>query len=192
VPDAHIPGKRVPPMMATTDLALKADPIYREISERFHANPDQLADAFARAWFKLTHRDMGPLSRYVGPLVPAEADLAGPRAGRGPRADRRCRDRCVEAVAPRGGAHRRPTGAHRMGVGASFRGTDKRGGANGARIRLAPQKDWAVNEPEELAAVLQVLEGAAGLQRRAVGRHARVAGRSHRARRLRRRGAGGA
>jgi len=158
VPDAHDPSKRHAPMMLTTDLALRVDPAYEKIARRFHANPDQLADAFARAWYKLLHRDMGPLSRYLGPWVappqlwqdpvPAvDHPLIGP-------AD-------IAALKKEILASGLPVSQLVSVVwrsAASFRGTDKRGGANGARIRLAPQKDWEVNEPAELAQVLGALE----------------------------------
>ena len=159
VPDAHDPSKRHAPMMLTTDLALKVDPIYAPIAKRFHENPDQLADAFAKAWYKLLHRDMGPVSRYLGPWVPGAAAVAGPRPRGRSRADRggrtsppsRARSSHRDCPSP---SWSRPRGRRRR----RFRGTDKRGGANGARIRLAPQKDWEVNDPAELAKVLQTLE----------------------------------
>ncbi|MEX1043387.1 MAG: catalase/peroxidase HPI, partial [Acidimicrobiia bacterium] len=160
VPDAHDPSRRHAPMMATTDLALRMDPIYEPISRRFFENPDELADAFARAWYKLTHRDMGPAVRYLGPEVPDEEmiwqdpvpavdhslidaqDIAGLKAtifGSGLTTAQLVRTAWASA--------------------STFRDSDKRGGANGARIRLAPQKDWDVNRPTELASVLQTLEG---------------------------------
>jgi catalase-peroxidase len=160
VPDAHDPSKRHAPSMLTTDIALRVDPIYEKISRRFYENPDQLADAFARAWFKLTHRDMGPKSRYLGPEVPAEdliwqdpvpavnhelidaqdiADLKGKILASGLSISELVYTAWASA--------------------STFRGSDKRGGANGARIRLAPQKDWVVNQPTQLKAVLQTLEG---------------------------------
>ncbi|HEX8769718.1 MAG TPA: catalase/peroxidase HPI, partial [Acidimicrobiales bacterium] len=158
VPDAHDPSKRHAPMMLTTDLALKMDPIYAPIAKRFHENPDELAEAFAKAWFKLLHRDMGPVSRYLGPWVPepqlwqdpipevdheliGEADIAalkGKLLASGPSISQLVTTAWASA--------------------ATFRFTDKRGGANGARIRLAPQKDWEVNQPAELAKVLATLE----------------------------------
>ena len=158
VPDAHDSSVRHAPMMATTDLALIADPAYREISRRFFENPDQFAEAFAKAWYKLLHRDMGPLSRYLGPWVPepqlwqdpvpavdheliGDEDIAG------------LKDKVLEA-----GLSISELVSTAWASAASFRGTDKRGGANGARIRLAPQKDWEVNNPAELARVLQALE----------------------------------
>jgi catalase-peroxidase len=159
VPDAHDPKKRHAPMMATTDLALRVDPAYEAISRRFLANPDQLADAFARAWYKLLHRDMGPLSRYLGPWV-APAQLWQDPV---PAVDHPLVDAGdVAALKAQVLASGLPV-AELVSVAwrsaSSFRGTDKRGGANGARIRLAPQKDWAVNEPPVLAKVLQALEG---------------------------------
>jgi catalase-peroxidase len=158
VPDAHDPSKRHAPMMLTTDLALKLDPIYAPIAKRFHENPDQFAEAFAKAWYKLLHRDMGPVSRFLGPWVPeaqlwqdpvpavdhdliGEADIAalkGKILGSGLSVSQLVSTAWASA--------------------ATFRGTDMRGGANGARIRLAPQRDWEVNEPAELAKVLQTLE----------------------------------
>jgi len=159
VPDAHDPAKRHAPMMLTTDLALRVDPIYEPISRRFLENPDQLADAFARAWFKLTHRDMGPIARYLGPEVPSEtliwqdpvpaasgevvnaadiAELKTALLGSGLSVGQLVRTAWASAV--------------------TFRGTDKRGGANGARIRLEPQRDWAVNDPAELAQILAKIE----------------------------------
>lgn len=160
VPDAHNPAKKHRPMMTTADLAMRFDPIYEPISRRFHANPAEFADAFARAWFKLTHRDMGPRSRYLGPEVPTEeliwqdpvpavehelineadiADLKAKILASGLSIAELVKTAWASAV--------------------TFRGSDKRGGANGARIRLAPQKDWEVNEPEHLAKVLTMLEG---------------------------------
>jgi catalase-peroxidase len=159
VPDAHDSSKRRAPSMLTTDLALRFDPAYEKISRRFHENPDQLADAFARAWYKLTHRDMGPIVRYLGPLVPAEPlvwqdpvpavdhELIGDQDATALKA----------AILSSGlSISRLVTTA--WASAASFRGGDKRGGANGARIRLAPQKDWEVNEPPELAKVLAALQ----------------------------------
>jgi catalase-peroxidase len=159
VPDAHDPSKRHAPMMLTTDLALRLDPIYAPISKRFHEHPEQLADAFARAWYKLLHRDMGPVSRYLGPWVPeaqlwqdpvpdVDHDLVGPADIATLKSKLLASGLSVSQLARTAWAS-----------AASFRGTDKRGGANGARIRLAPQKDWAVNDPAELATVLQTLTG---------------------------------
>ena len=159
VPDAHDPSKRHAPAMLTTDLALRFDPAYEKISRRFHENPDQFADAFARAWFKLTHRDMGPRARYLGPEVPAEELLWQDPV---PAVDHPLVDAAdiaalkVEVLASGLSISRLVKTA--WASASTYRGSDKRGGANGARIRLAPQKDWAVNEPEELAKALAVLE----------------------------------
>jgi len=159
VPDAHDPAKRHAPMMLTTDLALKLDPIYGPISKRFHENPDQLADAFAKAWFKLTHRDMGPVSRYLGPLVPSEPQLWQDPV---PAVDHDLvGDEDVAALKGRilaSGLSISQLVSTAWASAATFRGTDMRGGANGARIRLAPQRDWEVNDPGELAKALQTLE----------------------------------
>ena len=156
-PGAHSPDRRLPTMMTTADMAFKMDPEYREISERFRANPDQFADAFARAWFKLTHRDMGPKVRYLGPEVPAE-DLIWqdpiPSGQPLSDADVASLKRTILDSGLRVGQLVKTAWAS----ASTFRGSDKRGGANGARIRLAPQKDWEVNEPAELAAVLGVYE----------------------------------
>jgi catalase-peroxidase len=158
VPDAHDPSKRHAPVMLTTDLSMRMDPVYAPIAKRFRENPDELADAFAKAWYKLLHRDMGPLSRYLGPWVPepqlwqdpvpavdhpliGEADIASLKR---------------EILASGLSVAQLVSAA--WAAAASFRGTDKRGGANGARIRLAPQKDWEVNDPSELAKVLASLE----------------------------------
>ncbi|WP_435057054.1 catalase/peroxidase HPI [Streptomyces sp. bgisy060] len=158
VPDAHDPSKRHAPMMLTTDLSLRMDPVYAPIAKRFHENPDQLAEAFAKAWYKLLHRDMGPLSRYLGPWIPepqlwqdpvpavdhdlvGEADVAA------------LKDRILDAGLPL--SHLVTTA---WTSAASFRGTDKRGGANGARIRLAPQKDWELNDLPEVTRTVEVLE----------------------------------
>ena len=159
VPDAHDPSKRHTPSMLTTDLALRFDPAYEKISRRFYENPDQFADAFARAWFKLTHRDMGPVARYLGPLVPketlvwqdpipavdhpliAEEDIAS-----------------LKAKILGSGLSVSELVSTAWASASTFRGSDKRGGANGARIRLAPQKDWDVNQPAQLAKVLETLE----------------------------------
>jgi catalase-peroxidase len=160
IPDAHDPTKKRKPTMLTSDLALRMDPAYEKISRRFFENPDQFADAFARAWFKLTHRDMGPIERYLGPLVPTERLI--------------WQDRIPPVDHPLIGEQEIPSlKADILATGLSvsqlvstawasastFRGSDKRGGANGARIRLAPQKDWKINNPAELANVLQKLEG---------------------------------
>ena len=160
VPDAHDASKRHQPMMFTSDIALIADPAYLEISKRFHANPDQFADAFARAWFKLTHRDMGPLARYLGPEVPTEELLWQDPV---PAVDHELIDAAdiaaLKATVLASGLTVAQLVSTAWKSASTFRGTDKRGGANGARLRLAPQKDWAANEPEELARVLSVLEG---------------------------------
>jgi len=159
-PDAHVPGQRVKPMMAVTDIALKTDPAYLAISQRFHQNPDQFADAFARAWFKLTHRDMGPRARYLGPLVPSEELLWQDPV---PAVDHPLIDAADVGVLKgrilASGLSVTELVATAWASASTFRGSDKRGGANGARIRLAPQKDWAVNQPAQLARVLGVLEG---------------------------------
>ncbi len=159
IPDAHDPSKKHRPMMTTADLSLRFDPAFEKIARRFHQNPSEFADAFARAWFKLTHRDMGPLARYLGPLVPKEVliwqdpipavnhklvdeqDIAG-----------------LKATLHAAGLSIPQLVTTAWASASTFRGSDKRGGANGARIRLAPQKDWEVNQPAELATVLQKLE----------------------------------
>ncbi len=159
VPDAHDPAKRHAPAMLTTDLALRVDPAYEKISRRFHENPDQFADAFARAWFKLTHRDMGPLARYLGPLVPKEELIWQDPV---PAVDHTLVDeQDLAALKTRlltSGLSISQLVTTAWASASSFRGGDKRGGANGARLRLAPQKDWAVNQPAELATVLPQLE----------------------------------
>ena len=160
VPDAHDPSKKHAPIMFTTDLALRLDPAYEKISRRFHENPQEFGDAFARAWFKLTHRDMGPISRYVGSLVPAEELIwqdPVPAAGNELIGAADIGDLKAKILASGLSISQLVTTA--WASASTFRGTDKRGGANGARLRLAPQKDWAVNNPAELAKVLQVLEG---------------------------------
>jgi catalase-peroxidase len=158
VPDAHDPSKRHAPMMLTTDLALKLDPVYEPICKRFYENPDQLADAFAKAWYKLLHRDMGPVSRYLGPWVPEPQLWQDPT----PAIDHELigdtdvaalKDEILES-----GLSVSRLVSTAWAAAASFRGTDMRGGANGARIRLAPQKDWEANEPAELVPALQTLE----------------------------------
>jgi catalase-peroxidase len=158
VPDAHDPSKRHAPMMLTTDLALKLDPIYGPIVKRFHENPDQLADAFAKAWYKLIHRDMGPVSRLLGPWVAAPQLWQDPV----PKVDHKLiGDKDIAALKAKilaSGLSISQLVSTAWASAASFRGTDKRGGANGARIRLAPQKDWEVNDPSELPKVLQSLE----------------------------------
>jgi catalase-peroxidase len=159
VPDAHDPSKKHAPMMFTTDLALKMDPIYAKISQRFLENPQALADAFAKAWFKLTHRDMGPLSRYLGPLVPAEPLLWQDPV---PAVDHELiGEKDVAALKAKilaSGLSISQLVSTAWASAATFRGGDKRGGANGARIRLDPQKNWEVNQPAELAKVLGKLE----------------------------------
>ena len=159
VPDAHDSSKKHAPMMLTTDLSLKADPVYEKISRRFYENPAEFADAFAKAWYKLTHRDMGPRTRCLGPLVPEEPQLWQDPV---PDVDHELigeqhiatlKSRILES-----GLSISQLVSTAWASAATFRGTDKRGGANGARIRLAPQKDWEVNKPSELATVLQTLE----------------------------------
>ena len=159
VPDAHDPSKTHAPMMLTTDLALKLDPTYGAITKRFLDNPDELADAFARAWYKLLHRDMGPVSRYLGPWVPEPQLWQDPvppvdheLIGEAEIAD--LKQKLLDS-----GLSVSQLVSTAWAAASSFRGTDKRGGANGARIRLAPQKDWEANDPGELAKVLQTLEG---------------------------------
>ena len=158
VPDAHDPSKRHAPMMLTTDLALKLDPIYGPIAQRFHQDPDRLVDAFAKAWYKLLHRDMGPASRYLGPWVPEPQLWQDPV----PQVDHGLIGQ-EDIAALKGKILASGLSISRLiytawASAASFRGTDKRGGPNGARIRLAPQKDWEVNDPPELAKALQTLE----------------------------------
>ncbi len=157
VPDAHDPSKRHAPMMLTTDLSLRQDPIYAPIAKRFLEHPDQLADAFAKAWYKLLHRDMGPVSRYLGPGVPAPQLWQDPI----PAVDHALiGEQDIAALKGKllaSGLSVSQLVSAAWASAASFRGTDKRGGANGARIRLAPQKDWEVNNPAELSKVLQTL-----------------------------------
>jgi catalase-peroxidase len=159
VPDAHDPSRRHAPTMLTTDLSLRLDPAYEKISRRFFEHPDELADAFARAWYKLTHRDMGPISRYLGPLVPAERMIWQDPV---PAVDHELiGDQDIAALKVKilgSGLSVSQLVSTAWASAASFRGTDRRGGANGARIRLAPEKDWAVNNPSELANVLKTLE----------------------------------
>ena len=159
VPDAHDPSRRHAPMMSTADMALKMDPAYAAISRRFHENPSQFADAFARAWFKLTHRDMGPRARYLGALVPAEVLLWQDPV---PQIDHALVDAHdivgLKASLLASGLSTAELVSTAWASASTFRGSDKRGGANGARIRLAPQKDWEVNQPAQLAKVLQTLE----------------------------------
>jgi catalase-peroxidase len=159
MPDAHDPSKRHAPTMLTTDLSLRVDPAYEKISRRFYEHPDQFADAFARAWFKLTHRDMGPIVRYLGPLVPKETlswqdpipAVNHPLIGEQEIS-------ALKAKILASGLSVSELVSTAWASASTFRGSDKRGGANGARVRLAPQKDWAVNQPAELAGVLQKLE----------------------------------
>jgi catalase-peroxidase len=160
VPDAHDPAKRHPPTMLTTDLALRVDPIYLPISKRFHERPEQLADAFARAWFKLTHRDMGPRARYLGPELPAEELLWQDPV---PKVTHKLIDaediRALKGKILASGLSISQLVSTAWASAATFRGSDKRGGANGARIRVAPQKDWEVNQPAQLAKALETLAG---------------------------------
>jgi len=160
VPDAHDPSKRHAPSMLTTDLALRFDPTYERISRRFMENPDQLADAFARAWFKLTHRDMGPRTRYLGPEVPAEELIWQDPI---PAVNHKLIDAhdiaSLKGKILASGLSVSELISTAWASASTFRGSDKRGGANGARIRLAPQKDWEVNQPAQLAKVLKTLEG---------------------------------
>jgi catalase-peroxidase len=160
VPDAHDRSKKHPPTMLTTDLSLRLDPAYEKISRRFMEHPDQLADAFARAWFKLTHRDMGPRARYLGPEVPAEELIWQDPI---PAVDHKLIDAqdiaSLKAKILASGLSISELVSTAWASASTFRGSDKRGGANGARIRLAPQKDWEVNQPAQLAKVLKTLEG---------------------------------
>jgi catalase-peroxidase len=160
VVDAHDPSKKLRPMMTTADLSLRMDPIYEPIARRYLQNPEEFADAFARAWFKLTHRDMGPRARYLGPEVPEEELLWQDPVPAVTHALIEAQD--IAALKGR----IRPSGltvsqlvSTAWAAASTFRGSDKRGGANGARIRLAPQKDWEVNQPAQLATVLKTLEG---------------------------------
>jgi catalase-peroxidase len=160
VPDAHDPSKRHAPIMTTADLALRMDPIYAPIAKRFHENPEEFADAFARAWFKLTHRDMGPRSRYLGPEVPTEELIWQDPV---PAVDHELINAQDIANLKRkilsSGLSISKLVSTAWAAASTFRGSDKRGGANGAHIRLVPQKDWEVNEPAQLKTVLQTLEG---------------------------------
>ena len=187
VPDAHDPSKRRSPSMLTTDLSLRFDPAYEKISRRFYENPDQFADAFARAWFKLTHRDMGPIVRYLGPLVPKEAlpwqdpipAVDHPLIGDADIA-------ALKAKILASGLSVSELVSTAWASASTFRGGDKRGGANGARIRLAPQKDWDVNQPAQLAKVAaDARSDPEGVQRFAVRREEGLACRPDRSRRLR-------
>ncbi|HWR79164.1 MAG TPA: catalase/peroxidase HPI, partial [Pseudomonas sp.] len=160
IPDAHDPSKKHPPMMTTADLSLRVDPVYEKISRRFQQNPQAFADAFARAWFKLTHRDMGPRSRYLGALVPAEVLIwQDPVPVVNHALIGAAEIAALKAQILASGLSTAQLVSTAWASAATFRGSDKRGGANGARIRLAPQKDWAVNQPAELAKVLAALEG---------------------------------
>jgi catalase-peroxidase len=160
VPSAHDPAKRIAPSMLTTDLSLRLDPVYERISRRFLEHPDQFADAFARAWFKLTHRDMGPRARYLGPEVPAEALIWQDPV---PAVNHKLIDEkdiaSLKGKILASGPSVSELVSTAWASASTFRGSDKRGGANGARIRLAPQKDWEVNQPAQLAKVLKALEG---------------------------------
>jgi catalase-peroxidase len=160
IPDAHDPSKRHAPFMLTTDIALRADPVYEKISRNFYTHPDQFADAFARAWFKLTHRDMGPLARYLGPEVPSEELIWQDPI---PAVTHELiNDQDIAALKQTilgSGLSVSQLVSTAWASASTFRGSDKRGGASGARIRLAPQKDWEVNNPAQLATVLGVLEG---------------------------------
>ena len=160
VPDAHDPGKRHAPMMTTADMAMRMDPAYEKISRRFMANPQEFADTFARAWYKLTHRDMGPIARYLGALVPKEELIWQDPV---PAVDHPLVDAhdivALKAKILAAGLSTSQLVTTAWASASTYRGSDKRGGANGARIRLAPQKDWAVNQPAELATVLSTLEG---------------------------------
>jgi len=171
VPDAHDPSKRHAPMMLTTDLSLRFDPIYEPISRRFHEHPTEFADAFARAWYKLTHRDMGPITRHLGPEVPSEPLIWQDPV---PPVDHPLVDEADIAALKRtilaSGLSVSQLVSTAWASASTFRDSDKRGGANGARIRLAPQRDWEVNDPAELATVLRTLEGIqAGFDRSATG-----------------------
>ena len=155
-PAAHDPSKRVTTIMTTADMAMRMDPVYRVIAKRFHEHPEEFADAFARAWFKLTHRDMGPRSRYLGPEVPAEELIWQDPV---PAVDHDLIDAAdiaeLKAKILASGLSIPELVSTAWASASTFRGSDKRGGANGARIRLAPQKDWEVNQPDQLAKVLR-------------------------------------
>ncbi|MGW2177521.1 catalase/peroxidase HPI [Streptomyces sp. NPDC001732] len=160
VPDAHDPSKKHPPTMLTTDLSLRFDPVYEQISRRFYENPDEFADVFARAWFKLTHRDMGPVSLYLGPEVPAETQLwQDPLPERTYELVDAADIASLKEQVLGSGLTVPQLVSAAWAAASSFRGSDKRGGANGARIRLEPQRSWEVNNPDDLAAVLHTLEG---------------------------------
>ncbi len=155
-PDAEDPSKKVPTMMTTADIALREDPIYKDISKRFHENPEEFADAFARAWFKLLHRDMGPKARYLGPEVPEEELIWQDPVPEG-STDYDVQD--VKSKIGESGLTIQEMVETAWASASTYRGSDMRGGANGARIRLAPQKDWEANKPEQLSKVLEILEG---------------------------------
>ena len=160
MPDAFDPSKHHAPSMLTTDLSLRLDPEYEKISRRFYEHPDQFADAFARAWFKLTHRDMGPIVRYLGPLVPKETlSWQDPIPAMNHPVINAQDEAALKAKILASGLSVSDLASTAWASASTFRGSDKRGGANGARVRLAPQKDWAVNQPAQLAKVLQTLEG---------------------------------
>jgi catalase-peroxidase len=175
VPGAHHPSNRIAPSMLTTDLSLRFDPAYEKISRRFLEHPDQFADAFARAWFKLTHRDMGPRARYLGPEVPAEVLIWQDPV---PKIDHPLIDdkdiASLKSKILASGLSVAQLVSTAWASASTFRGSDKRGGANGARIRLAPQKDWAVDQPEQLSKVLKTLEGIQGEFNRAATSGKRV------------------
>jgi catalase-peroxidase len=159
IPDAHDPSKKHAPMMTTADLSLRFDPAYEKISRRFHQNPAEFADAFARAWFKLTHRDMGPVARYLGPLVPKETLIWQDPIPAVNHALVNAQDvQALKAKVLASGLSIAQLVSTAWASASTFRGSDKRGGANGARIRLAPQKDWEANQPDQLATVLSALE----------------------------------
>src|SRR5207249_3607053 len=159
VPDAHDKSKRIAPSMLTTDLSLRFDPAYEKISRRFMEHPEQLAESFARAWFKLTHRDMGPRARYLGPEVPAEELVWQDPI---PAVNHKLIDTqdiaSLKAKILASGLSISELVSTAWASASTFRGSDKRGGANGARIRLAPQKDWEINHPAQLAKVLKTLK----------------------------------
>jgi len=158
VPDAHDKSKKHPPMMLTTDLSLRMDPKYEPISRNFHENPDEFADAFARAWFKLTHRDMGPRACYLGPEVPKEQLIWQDPVTKSKYKLKKNDINSLKTKILKSGLSISQLVSTAWASASTFRGSDKRGGANGARIRLAPQKDWKVNNPTELSKVMKILE----------------------------------
>jgi len=159
-PAAHDTSRTEPLMMTTADMALKLDPEYARISKQFHQNPDEFADAYARAWFKLTHRDMGPLSRYLGEEVPAETFVwQDPVPAQTGQVINQTEIATLKTKLLASGLSISELVRTAWASASTFRNSDKRGGANGARLRLAPQKDWAVNNPHELAKVIKILEG---------------------------------